>query len=181
MRHPPPRPEPGFPSDERAQRRNLILFAVNTGLFYLAAPVLLVGLLQAALCERLGASKTVANLPGSLYLLLASTPVFVAWRFPHARQLRHVMVVCYLCRAGVAAAVVAALLLPVSDDLRTAAVVLQGAVTGATLTTATMFLFEALQRGVAEKRRGLALALGYGVGPALAVIGSLAAQLFIKG
>ena len=52
------------------QRRNLILFASCTGMQYLAAPVLYVGITQAALCERLEADTRTSNLPNR------------AWRHP---------------------------------------------------------------------------------------------------
>ena len=45
----------GCPLGWPEQRRNLILFACCTGLQYLAAPVLYVGITQASLCDRLGA------------------------------------------------------------------------------------------------------------------------------
>ena len=64
----------GFPVDERDQIRNVLLFGINCALFYLAAAVLNVGRLQAALCNSLGASDTVSNLPGSAYLVMAASP-----------------------------------------------------------------------------------------------------------
>ena len=39
----------------RVQLNNLVLFALCTGMQYLAAPVLYVGITQASLCEKLGA------------------------------------------------------------------------------------------------------------------------------
>src|SRR5262245_29839852 len=100
------------PLDERAQSRNLLLFGVNTGLFYLASPVLLVGRVQATLCQELGASDTVANLPGSAYLVLSVMPAIVAWMFPQAALLKRVLVVCYALLAFTDALVAALLLLP---------------------------------------------------------------------
>ena len=167
------------PLNHREQTRNLVLFGVNTGLFYLAAPVLLVGNLQAAVCEKLHASDTVANLPSSMYLVMASLPVFVAWLFPRAALLKRVLVISYTALAGVGTVVVAALLLPIPDDAKIAAVIVQGAVTGGALTVATMFLFEVLGRGVAPSRRGAALGLGYGAGPFLALASSLAVHLLL--
>ncbi len=141
----------------REQTRNLVLFSINTGLFYLAAPVLLVGNLQAAVCKGLGASDTVSNLPGSAYLIMSSMPVVVAWLFPHAALLKRVLVISYTLLAGMGAIVATALLSPVPNEVKIAAVILQGAVTGGALTVATMFLFEVLGRGVAGVRRGTGL------------------------
>jgi MFS family permease len=175
-----PATEAGLP-ERGAQTRNVFLFGVNTGLFYLASPVLLVGNLQAALCSKLHASDTVANLPGSAYLIMAASPVVVAWLFPQAALLKRVLVVGYAVLALMGATTAAVLLLPFSDTFKVAIVVLQGAVTGSALTTVTMFLFEVLGRGVVTERRGIALGLGYGVGPVFAVVGSLASQLVLDG
>lgn len=185
-----PSPDRGEPSDQpsppvpdtcplshRDQTRNLVLFGVNTALFYVAAPVLLVGILQGAVCNQLGASATVANLPSSAYLVMGSMPVFVAALFPRVSLLKPVMVVCYALLALTGAGVEMVLLAPLSNDVKIAAVVVEGALTGGALTVATMFLFEAIGRGVAPSRRGAALALGYGVGPFLALLSSLGAQV----
>ena len=48
------------------QTRNLALFAANQALIYLGAPVMYVGILQAALLQKLGASPLVANLPATV-------------------------------------------------------------------------------------------------------------------
>src|SRR4051812_34466705 len=45
------------PLSAREQTRNLVLYGINVTLVYLAAPVVYVGLMQAALLEKLGASK----------------------------------------------------------------------------------------------------------------------------
>ena len=60
-------------------------------------------------------------------------------------------------------------------------VILQGAVCGASWPTAIALLWEVIGRGVAESRRGVALALAFGVGPFLAVLGSLGSQLCLTG
>jgi hypothetical protein len=169
------------PLDRHAQTRNLIVFGVNTWLFYLASPVLLVGFLHASLCSKLGASDAVANLPSSAYLIFAMMPVLIAWYFPAVAQLKRVLVVSYSLLALVGALVVASLLLPLPNGLQLAMLVLHGGVTGGALTVATMFLFEVLQLGVSETRRGPALSLGYGVGPVFAVLGSLTSQLLLSG
>ena len=72
-----------------------MLVGVNTGLSYLASPVLYVGVVHAALGEELRASATVSNLPGSMYLVLSALPLFVAWWFPRVSQLKPILVVCY--------------------------------------------------------------------------------------
>jgi len=47
------------------QRRNLVLFACCTGMQYLAAPALYVGITQAPLCKALGADTRTSNLPAT--------------------------------------------------------------------------------------------------------------------
>jgi hypothetical protein len=64
------------------QRRNLILFAACTGLQYLAAPVLYVGITQASLCKRLGADARTSNLPATLFFAMTAMPAIIAWASP---------------------------------------------------------------------------------------------------
>ena len=59
----------------RVQLNNLVLFALCTGMQYLAAPVLYVGITQASLCEKLGANARVANLPATMFFALTAMPV----------------------------------------------------------------------------------------------------------
>src|SRR6516225_7834961 len=106
------------PLSEREQTRNLVLVGINTGLSYLASPILYVGVVHAALLEHLHASATVANLPASAYLVLSVLPLFVAWYFPRISQLKGIMVVCYAGLAVSSAVVTATLLLPVPNWLR---------------------------------------------------------------
>ena len=170
-----------FPVSERDQDRNVLLFGAVTALFYLSSSVLLVGRLQAALCKSLGASDTVSNLPGSAYLVMAASPLFVACIFPQVALLKRILVICYSLLTLMGALVVLALVLPIENDIKIVIVVLQGAVTGATLTTATMFLFEVISRGAVESKRGRALSLGYGRGPILGFLAALSLQLFLDG
>src|ERR1700730_1595410 len=83
------------PLGVRDQIRNVILVAVNTGLSYLASPVLYVGVVHAALCKALGWSDAVCNLPATAYLVMCVSPLFVAWYFPQIKLLKRIMVVCY--------------------------------------------------------------------------------------
>ncbi|HCK52798.1 MAG TPA: hypothetical protein DIC23_06240, partial [Planctomycetaceae bacterium] len=62
------------PLAKPVQLRNLVLFALCTGMQYLAAPVLYVGITQASLCEKLGADARVANLPATLYFAFTAMP-----------------------------------------------------------------------------------------------------------
>src|SRR5580765_6383863 len=163
------------------QTRNVIVFAACTCLQYLAAPVLYVGMTQASLCKRVGATPKVANLPEMAFFVMTVTPVLLAWWLPGVVYLKRMLVVCYLA-AGLALALVAlALVLPVSSEIQIASVILQGAVSGAAMPTAIALLWEAIGRGVAESRRGLALGLAFGIGPFLAFAASLVSQELLNG
>src|SRR2546423_9928077 len=150
----------------REQTRNLVLYGVNVTLVYLAAPVLYVGLMHAALLEKLGTSKTVANLPTSLYFWMTPVPLLVAWYFCGVRQLKVVLVATYLLTALANAGVVAALLLtriPEEGEFEflwvPLAVLSQGGVLGGALGVVANYQWEVLGRGGSGTRRGQALAL----------------------
>ncbi|MFN0056115.1 MAG: MFS transporter [Planctomycetales bacterium] len=163
------------------QTRNVLVFAACTGLQYLAAPVLYVGMTQGSLLNNLGASPLVANLPETAFFILTATPVFLAWWLPGVKYLKRSLIACYLASAGAMAVAAAALLTDASPALRVAAIILQGAVIGASMPTAIALLWEAIGRGVEEKRRGFALGLAFGAGPLLAVAGSLGSQWLLTG
>jgi MFS family permease len=171
----------GCPLGRADQTRNLVLFAACTALQFLAAPVLYVGVTQASLCHELGATDRVANLPESAYLGLTFAPVILAWLSPGVGQLRRNLVLCYAAVAASQAAVAACLPAPLSPELKLAAVIAQAAVAGVAMPSGIAFLWELIGRGAAESRRGLALALAFGVGPGFAVLGSLGTQLVLRG
>jgi hypothetical protein len=191
---------PDCPLPTGQQTRNLVLFGINVGLIYLAAPVLYVGITQAALCEKLEADKTVSNWPSAVYSLTTPFPILVAWYFPFVRSLRPVMAACYLIAAVAGAFVVVSLLLPTPDGVASflealtrrihlrfppnwviPAINVHAAVLGCTLGVTNTFAWEVLGRGVSAQRRGQAFALAFGVGPLLAVLGSLTSQVILGG
>ena len=174
-------PSARCPLDWPRQRRNMVLFASCTGLQYLAAPVLYVGITQASLCERLGADARVSNLPGTLFFAMTAMPALIVWLFPYASYLKRNLVICYSVTATMLAVMALVLVLPVSNDVRLGFVIAQGAVSGAAMPAAIALLWEAIGRGTDESRRGLALSLAFGAGPMLAVVGSLASQLVLSG
>jgi hypothetical protein len=195
-------PKSDCPLSDREQTRNLLIYGTNVSLIYLAAPVLYVGLTQAALCERLGASKTIANLPATVYFWLTPFPVVIAWYFSSVRVLKTVLVGAYLTAAGTGAIVAATLMVPtpawVSEKLLALygslpawlqappdwvipALLVHAAALGCALGVVATYQWEMLGRGVAESRRGQALSLAFGVGPIFAVLGSLLSQLLLDG
>ena len=173
--------EPAHALARGEQTRNLLLFASCTGAIYLAAPVGYVGVTQASLCDRLGASDAVANLPATAYFTMTVAPVVLAWLMPAVSTLKRNLACCYLLNAAAMAAVAASLVSPLSDDVKIGVVIAQGAVCGATMPAAIAFLWELIGRGASEARRGIALSLAFGCGPLLAAIGSLGSQFLLGG
>lgn len=160
------------------QLRNVWLYAFNIGMTYFAAPVMYVGLLQSALCKFLDQSDVIANLPGSAYLWATPIPVLIIWCFPQVRALKTMMVVSYTAEAIVSAIFLGALYTR-NTALIVPLLVIHGAVLGVANGLANSCLWEVLGRGVSNSRRGLAFTLAFGVGPFLAVIGSLGSQLIL--
>lgn len=163
------------------QRRNLVLFAACTGMQYLAAPVLYVGITQASLCDRLGADARTSNLPATLFFAMTAMPAIIAWLSPQVRALKRNLMLCYSTSAGMLALLAVTLLLPLPNGVKLAMVILQGGVAGAVMPAAIALLWEVIGRGSDETRRGLALSLAFGLGPILAVAGSFAQTALLGG
>ena len=163
------------------QRRNLILFALCTGMQYLAAPVIYVGITQASLCDRLGADARTSNLPGTLFFAMTAMPALIAWLSPRVDALRRNLACCYLVSCTMLGVIAAVLVLDLPPSVKLAVVILQGGVAGATMPTAIALLWEIIGRGSDESRRGLALSLAFGAGPVLAVVGSFLQVMLLGG
>jgi len=162
------------------QTRNVIIYGVNKALVYFGAPVLYVGLAQAALLNRLDYDKVDSNLPASVFLWLTPLAVPVAWLFPRVAQLRSVLFFNY-CLIAVTGLFVAAVLLMDWRAAAMPAVLLHAGVLSAALNIIEAFQWEVLGLGVMEKRRGEAFAIAFGLGPIMAMFGSLAAQFILSG
>lgn len=163
------------------QRRNLILFALCTGMQYFAAPVLYVGITQASLCDLLQSSTRTANLPATLFFSMTAVPALIAWASPRVASLRRNLALCYGITGITLLALAAILALPVSNAVKIGFVILQGGVSGAAIPTAIGLLWEAIRRGSDESKRGLALSMAFGAGPVLAVLGSFLQTYLIGG
>lgn len=163
------------------QTRNLLLFAGCIGMVYLAAPVLYVGGTHASLLDQLEASSALANAPEVLYLLFLFAPLVVTSFFRHPGWLKPLLVTAYLWVASGTAVVVVAIATGCSPRILSAVVLAQAIITGLALSTANALVWEALGRGVAETRRGMTLAIAYGIGPILAAIGALGSQVILTG
>ena len=160
-------------------RHNRFILLFSYLLIFLAAPVLYVGVVQAALCDKLGAGAMVSNLPSSAYFFGNLGPIFLSWLIPHRHE-KAVVVTANLLAACLMALVFAALALPVDDRIRIAVVIGQGLILGFSASTSQVFTFQCLGRGMTQEGRAKALKLTFTLGPITAVIGSLGAQLILS-
>jgi MFS family permease len=174
----PPTGAPDCPLSPREQTRNILIYAANWALMYLASPVTYVGLVQATLLKRLQFDDKICNLPAGVYLWTTSLPVLVVWLFPQIRQLKPLLVASLLVTALTGAlAAVAVLFLGPAWVL--AALVTGAALLGCSNGVLATCMWEVIGRGVSEKRRGQALGLAFGAGPVLAVVASLVSQALL--
>lgn len=187
-----------FPLTSRDQTRNVILYGLAIGVYYLGAPVLYVGQLHAAVLNRMGADHFVANLPSAVYQWSIPFPVLIAWLFPQPRLLKHLIIAAYLGIAAAGAALAAVMYAAPVVDLTAVgavggplatqfatpanvwlfrgAIIAHGAAIGLCNGVANTLLWELLNRGVSLERRGFAFSIAFGAGPILAVIGSQLTQ-----
>jgi hypothetical protein len=164
----------------RTDRRNGRILALSYALLFFAAPVVYVGVVQAALCDKLGASATVANLPASAYLLGSFAPLVLSWLISD-RWVRAVVVGSYTVTAVLLAVVCSLLVLPVGNSVRLVAVIGQGLIQGFSGSVANIYTFLCLGRGTTLEGRAKALKMALTVGPISAVMGSLWAQFVLGG
>jgi MFS family permease len=161
-------------------RQNQLIFLLSNVLIYFAAPVTYVGVVQAGLCDRLGASATIANLPSSAYLIGYLSPIFLSWLVPKSMD-RAVLVISYTLMSTSLLFVSAALMLPFDKTTRIAAVVVQGLVMGLCASAAQVYMLQCLKRGTSEAGIARTFKLTYALGPIAAVAGSLLAQWILGG
>ena len=161
------------------ERRNGVLFFCSYVLIYLAAPVTYIGIVQAALCDKLGASYTVASLPASFHLLGGLGPLICSWLIPYRRE-RATVVWSYGVSTAVLAAVGTTLLLPFSNAVRIAALLAQGLIQGISNSVAHAFGFQCLRRGTTTPGRARIFGIAFGFTPLAAVAGSLSAQFVLN-
>ncbi len=159
-------------------RRNRSLYVWTVLLIYFAAPVVYVGVVQAAFCDKLGASATISNLPSATYFLGFVFPFFCSWLFS-ARWERAVPQVAFLIVAASMSLVCAVTFAPFPSWLRITVVIGQGFVIGIVNSVANVYTFKCLARGTTATGKALALKYAFGFGPIAAVLGSLAAQFIL--
>lgn len=162
------------------ERRNASIFFFTWQLLFLIAPVYYVGVVQAALCDKLGAGPTVANLPTSLWLVGFITPFFVTRIIPLRLEGRVLMWTTGINGLSMTF-VCAALILPVSNNARIAVIVGQMLVYGILGSTSGVYIFQCLGRGTTKEGRAKALKWTFSIGPLIAVSSSLGAQYVLTG
>ena len=160
---------------EEMTRRNARIFLISWLLIYFAAPAVYVGIVQAALLDKLGASATVANLPLAAYKLGALAPLFLSWLLPHRLE-RNVVVWANVVTATLLSLVCLSLLLPASADFRITVIILQGFLQGLSSSISMVFQLQCLTRGTTSEGRVRVLKQTFTLTPFSAVAGSLAAQ-----
>src|SRR5579859_1892513 len=166
--------------ESAVERKNGNLFLWANLLIYLAAPVFYVGVVQAALCDKLGASATVANLPSVGFFCASFAPVVFACVVPH-RWERGMLVLSGALSAFMVGFVAVALCLPLSNQLRIWLVVGQALFLGVLNSVFQLFLLQCLGRGTTDWGRARALKLTFTFGPLAAVAGSAIAQFILRG
>jgi hypothetical protein len=159
--------------------RNGYVFAAMVYLTYLAVPVTYVDVVQAALCSKLHASATVANLPAAAYLFGAITSLLFPWLIPNSRA-RAVVVWTSALMAVSFAMVGVTLVVPSRATLKLAVIIGQALLLGILQPASVLYRYVCLGRGTTEKGRAQSLKLAYSVGPVIAVIASLLAQLVLN-
>lgn len=155
------------------------MFTICYLFIFLAAPVFYVGIVQAALFDKLGASKTLANLPASTYLLGQIAPLFFSWLVPYRLE-RNMVVWANLATASFSTMVFLSLALPAPAEVRIGAVVLQGLLQGLSASTSFVFMQQCLRRGCSEGEVARTLQRTFSITPFAAVAGSLGAQFLLN-
>ncbi|MBS1824771.1 MAG: hypothetical protein JST93_05585 [Acidobacteria bacterium] len=163
----------------RDEHHNGWVFTICYIFIFLAAPVFYVGIVQAALFDKLGASKTLANLPASTYLLGQIAPLFFSWLVPYRLE-RNMVVWANLATASFTTMVFLTLALPVASEVRIGAVVLQGLLQGLSMSTSFVFMQQCLRRGCSAAEVARTLQRTFSITPFAAVAGSLGAQFLLN-
>ncbi|MFN0167605.1 MAG: MFS transporter [Bryobacteraceae bacterium] len=161
------------------ERRNGRIFLISYVLIFFAAPVLYIGIVQAALCNKLGASAMVSNLPAATYMLGSLCPLVLSWLVP-PRLNRAVVVWSNVITAILIGGVFLTLAIPFSTEVRIAALVLQGLVQGFCASASQVFMISCLRSGTTPAGQAQALKTTFTITPLCAVAGSLGAQFILN-
>jgi len=161
------------------ERRNSLIFMLSWLLTYFAAPVLYVGVVQAALCDKLGASATIANLPASAFLFGSFAPILLAWKIP-LRLEQSVIVWANTVTAASLALVSVALALSLPASVQIPIVIGQSFIYGLFGSVSSIYMYQCLGRGTTSEGRTRTLKMTFALGPVAAVAGSLTSQVVLN-
>jgi MFS family permease len=164
----------------RMDRHNGWLYLLSYVLIFLSGPVDYVGAVQASLCDKLGSSHAMANLPGAIMTLGYIVPFFLATKIPY-RVERAVAVIASLVSAASMGIVCIALFFPFGKSVRIGALIFQGVILGLSTCTVDVYMLQCLGRGTTEKGRAWALEYTFALGPIMGIIGSLGTQYVLNG
>jgi hypothetical protein len=160
-------------------RRNGRIYFLMTLLIYLAAPVVYIGVVQAALCHRLGANATTANLPAAAYLLGQLMPFICSWLVPHRLE-KAATVWSSWAWATLITLVLVTLVTKQPAWVCVAAVSAQGLLQGITTSVMQVFSLQCLSRGTTFAGRARTLKWSFTLGPIAAVTSSMTAQYILN-
>lgn len=161
-------------------RYNGRLYLLCYMLIFLSGPVDYVGVVQASLCDKLGTSYIVANLPTATYALGYIIPFLLSSRIPYRFE-RAVVVIANLITAASMCIVCITLFFPFGATGRIAAVILQGVIMGFSACTSDVYMLQCLGRGTTEKGRAWAFKFAFTLGPIMGIVGSLGTQFVLNG
>lgn len=168
-----------LPISAEMDRRNGLLFLICYSLLFFAAPVVYVDIVQASLCNKLGASAMVANLPNAMYLLGGIAPLFCSLLLPHRLE-QSAVVAANGITAVLIGLVCLTLILPAPTWLRILVVVTQGLIQGFSGATSLVFTWQCLGRGTSTQGRARTFKRTFALAPLFAVLGSLGAQYILN-
>jgi hypothetical protein len=174
-------PAPAAELTRKERKTNALRYTLIICLGYVAAPVAYVDVIHAALCDKLGASRAVANLPTAAGAFFGVIPLFVAWLLPQTRLLRGVSASTFLASALVCLPMSAALVFHASPTACIILAVLNGGVLLAAAATTNIYLWEILMRATTEADRGKTFSIAFGAGPVLAAAASEGAHWVLRG
>jgi hypothetical protein len=166
--------------DDAVDRRNGNRYLWANLMSYLAAPVYYVDVTQAALFTKLGASAFIANLPASVNLIGNVAPIVFACLVPH-RWERRMSALPSVLIAIMLALVSLVLILPLDNQARIIAVLIECLFMGVLNSVMQLYLWQCLVRGTSEVGCARALKLTFSFGPLAAVAGSLGTQFILRG
>lgn len=168
-----------FTITPKMEQRNDMLYFLTYVLFFLAAPITYIGVAQAALCNSLGASATVANLPTATYLFGGLAPFVLSLILPN-RLDRAVVIWSNGITAFFIGTVCITLLVKLPPHVTITAVVIQGLFQGIASQISNVYTYQCLNRGFTLAGRTRTLKRTFTVAPIFAIIGSLGAQYILN-